>query len=688
MTVVAGSLGTDIGFAREATLDMSDEEVEVLNFHAAFGQLSSSVKDLLLQSIAVNSTAFEGEEEGKSTFVGSKTETALLALAKEYLGMGPLAEERTATEVVQFIPFDSNRKCSGVVIRLACSSYRLLVKGAAEIMLANATRTLTDVSAQSLDAEALTQSTRTKASIKIDEYAEKSLRTIGMLYRDFQQWPPAGSRTLEDDKHMAVFEDVFEDMTLLGIVGLQDPLRDGVPLAVKRCQDAGIVVRMVTGDSATTATAIATQCGIKTTDGVVMEGPKFRLLSDEDLDEVLPKLQVLARSSPEDKSILVKRLKYLGQIVAVTGDGTNDAPALKAADIGFSMGIAGTEVAKEASDVILLDDNFSSIISSIMWGRSVNDAVSKFLQFQLTVNVTAVVLAFVSAVSSPTSQSVLTAVQLLWVNLIMDTFAALALATDAPTEKILDRDPTPRSAALITTTMWKMITGQAVYQLVVTFILYFAGASILGYDTITDPVLQQERATELDTIVFNTFVWMQIFNEFNNRRLDNKLNIFEGVHRNYFFVVLNMIMVGGQVMIIFFGGQAFQVKRIDGSQWAICILCALPCLLWAVVLRCIPDKYAAALFNAVGKVSFGIYRPVARLTASICRPIGKGWRIFSKSAIAPMKRGFRRAFSKITGRKDSNTTKPADEEAIALSQTPTPVSHLRNLPPITLTTTD
>ena len=681
MTVVAGSFGTDVNFAREIALDLSDEEVKVQTFHAAFGQLSSSVKDLLLQSIAINSTAFEGEEDGKSAFIGSKTETALLALAREYLGMGPLAEVRTATEVVQFIPFDSNRKCSGVVIRLASGSYRLLVKGAAEIMLANATRELVDVSDQSLETDVLTQSARTKASLNITDYAEKSLRTIGMLYRDFQQWPPAGSRTLEDDKHLAVFEDVFEDMTLLGIVGLQDPLRDGVPLAVKRCQDAGIVVRMVTGDSATTATAIATQCGIKTADGIVMEGPKFRVLSDEDLDEVLPKLQVLARSSPEDKSILVNRLKYLGQIVAVTGDGTNDAPALKAADIGFSMGIAGTEVAKEASDVILLDDNFSSIISSIMWGRSVNDAVAKFLQFQLTVNVTAVVLAFISAVSSADSQSVLTAVQLLWVNLIMDTFAALALATDAPTEKILNRKPTPRSDPLITTTMWKMIIGQSIYQLTVTFVLYFAGASILGYDT-TDRIVSEQ----LDTIVFNTFVWMQIFNQYNNRRLDNKFNIFEGIHRNYFFMVLNVIMVGGQVMIIFFGGQAFQVRRIDSTQWAICILCALPCILWAVVLRCIPDKWAAAVFSAVGKIFFGIYRPLARLMSLIFWPIGKGWRSFSKSILAPMKRGLRRASSKVSGRKDTETITPCDEEAITLSQTQTPVSPVRNLPPITLTT--
>jgi Ca2+-transporting ATPase len=268
---------------------------------------------------------------------------------------------------------------------------------------------------------------------------------------------------------------------------------------------------MVTGDNINTAIAIAESCGIKTYHGIVMEGPKFRHLSDEAMDEVIPKLQVLARSSPEDKRILVARLKKLGETVAVTGDGTNDGPALKAADVGFSMGIAGTEVAKEASSIILLDDNVKSIVTAIAWGRAVNDAVAKFLQFQITVNITAVILTFVSSLYSSDNQSVLTAVQLLWVNLIMDTFAALALATDPPTERILNRKPVPKSASLFTVTMWKMILGQAIYQLAITFILFFAGDRILaGHLDPTPDAAQQE----LNTIVFNCFVWMQIFNEF------------------------------------------------------------------------------------------------------------------------------------------------------------------------------
>lgn len=696
MTVVSGVMGSNLHFARDPA---GKSKEDVLTFPAAFERTSSTVKELLLQSSAINSTAFEGEEDGKTTFIGSKTETAILILAKEQLGMGPVAEERAGVEVVQLIPFDSDRKCMGVVIRLKSGGYRFLVKGAAEILLAKATRELVDVSEESLQECNLSNSSRCQLSSDINHFASDSLRTIAMVYKDFQQWPPAGAETLEGDSSMAVFEDVFKEMTLLCIVGIQDPLREGVAKAVKRCQDAGVVVRMVTGDNVTTANAIATQCGIKTPDGLVMEGPKFRQLSYEKMDELLPRLQVLARSSPDDKQILVSRLKHLGETVAVTGDGSNDGPALKIADVGFSMGIVGTEVAKEASAIILLDDNFASIVSAIMWGRSVNDAVAKFLQFQITVNITAVVLAFVSAVSSPDLKSVLSAVQLLWVNLIMDTFAALALATDAPTEKILDRKPTPKRAALITTNMWKMIIGQAVYQLVVTFTLYFAGFSILGYSSRVNTVHGTQRDnlssflhTELDTIVFNTFVWMQIFNEFNSRRLDNKLNIFEGVHRNYFFIVINAIMVGGQIMIVFVGGLAFQIKRIDGTQWAICIGCAVPCLLWAVILRCIPDKYAARFFDFAANIWLIIARPTIRLLALIFKPVANGWRALSKAVFKPAQRFCKHALSRVFRKKAARSeAESMDEEArgteLRSSKVPAMSHELpRQPPPITLTT--
>lgn len=634
MTVVAGTVGPDEKFASSH----SDEKSDALSFSAMFGRLSAEVKELLRLSVTLNSTAFEGEEKGVPTFIGSKTEVALLTLAKENLGLDNLAAERSSYKVKQLIPFDSARKCMGIVIKHN-GGYRLLVKGAAEIMLANATKTISNVYEKPMGVTELTSEQKESIAATIENYAQHSLRTIGMLYQDYPQWPPAGAKTLEEDAKMADFADIFHEMIWVGVVGIHDPLREGVIEAVAQCQHSGVVVRMVTGDNVTTARAIASDCGIlrKDEDGIVMEGPKFRQLSNEEMDKMLPKLRVLARSSPEDKRILVGRLKHLGETVAVTGDGTNDGPALKMADVGFSMGIAGTEVAKEASSIILLDDNFSSTITALMWGRAVNDAVKKFLQFQITVNITAVVLTFVSAVSNDSNHSVLTAVQLLWVNLIMDTLAALALATDAPTKKILDRPPQPKSEALITINMWKMIIGQAIYQLVVTFTLYFGGMKIFGYEA--------EQRTELNTIVFNSFVWMQIFNELNNRRLDNKFNIFENIHKNFWFMGINCIMVGGQIMIIFVGGRAFSITSLDGTQWAISLLTALPCLIWGILVRCFPDPWFAVVFNSVVGGLTVVLRPIWKGLHVIFHPVAQVFRAVSRFS--------KRAIRKMTGKKAS-----------------------------------
>ena len=341
--------------------------------------LEAEVKILLKQSIAVNSTAFEGDMDGVETFIGSKTETALLSFARDYLAMGAVNEERSNANVIQLVPFDSGRKCMASVVKVQTGKYRMYVKGASEIMLGKCQNIIQDPTKGTLETQ-ITNEMKDSLLRTIDGYASRSLRTIGLLYKDYEQWPPKGASTQEDNAKLATFDDVFGDMVFLGVVAIQDPLRLGVTEAVHACQKAGVIVRMVTGDNLLTAKAIAEECGIYTPEGIVMEGPVFRKLGKIQLDQTLPRLQVLARSSPDDKRILVKRLKELGETVAVTGDGTNDAPALKTADVGFSMGIAGTEVAKEASAIILMDDNFASIVKAMMWGRAVNDSVKKFLQ--------------------------------------------------------------------------------------------------------------------------------------------------------------------------------------------------------------------------------------------------------------------------------------------------------------------
>ena len=388
MTVVATTLGKSTSFGgTETPLEEPDEKPKVANTVpnvsvAEFAKgLGSPIKQMLIESNAVNSTAFEGDVDGEQTFIGSKTEVALLSLSRDHLGSPPVQEVRSNASIVQVLPFDSAVKFMATVVKLPDGKFRAYVKGASEILLANCTKVITAPEGEELATEDFTETDREMLMETITSYAGQTLRTIGSSYRDFESWPP---KELEGAKDLTAkeFDKVHQDMTLVAIYGIKDPLRPTVKAAIKDCQRAGVFVRMVTGDNILTGKAIAKECGIYTpeTGGIAMEGPVFRRKSEEELKELVPKLQVLARSSPEDKRILVRTLKELGETVAVTGDGTNDAPALKMADIGFAMGIAGTEVAKEAAAIILMDDNFASIVKGISWGRAVNDAVKKFLQ--------------------------------------------------------------------------------------------------------------------------------------------------------------------------------------------------------------------------------------------------------------------------------------------------------------------
>jgi Ca2+-transporting ATPase len=348
-------------------------------------------------NINVNTSANEEyTESGEFIFSGSKTDIALLNMTKA-LGY-PYPEDREKTTSIEVYPFSSESKSMTTIIKVKKDTafetkmnlpdldpdshfrFWLFTKGAAEIIFQSCTSYLTKKGL----IEPITEEKRNQVLELMASYNAKALRTICVAMK-----PVIRNQTVtaESNEQQEVKCSELHDLIMVGLFGILDPLRPEVLGAVKTCQKAGITVRMVTGDSVATARAIAKDCGILTDDGVLLEGPVFRKLSDAEMDQKLPKLQVLARSSPLDKQILVGRLKKLGETVAVTGDGTNDGPALRSADIGFSMGIAGTEVAKESSDIVLLDDNFASLVKAVIWGRSVYDSVRKFLQFQLTVNI-------------------------------------------------------------------------------------------------------------------------------------------------------------------------------------------------------------------------------------------------------------------------------------------------------------
>uniref|UniRef100_A0A672HH25 Calcium-transporting ATPase n=1 Tax=Salarias fasciatus TaxID=181472 RepID=A0A672HH25_SALFA len=504
--------------------------------------IPSSSLDMLILGIAVNcaytTKIMPPEKEGGlPRQVGNKTECALLGfsndLKRDYQS---IRNEIPEEKLYKVYTFNSVRKSMSTVLKMADGSYRMFSKGASEILLKKCYKILT------ANGEPKVFRPRDRDDMVkkvIEPMASEGLRTICLAYRDFS--------TADGEPDWDNENDILTGLTCICVVGIEDPVRPEVPDAIRKCQRAGITVRMVTGDNINTARAIATKCGILQPgdDFLCLEGKEFNRrirnekgeIEQERIDKIWPKLRVLARSSPTDKHTLVKGIidstvAEQRQVVAVTGDGTNDGPALKKADVGFAMGIAGTDVAKEASDIILTDDNFSSIVKAVMWGRNVYDSISKFLQFQLTVNVVAVIVAFTGACI--TQDSPLKAVQMLWVNLIMDTFASLALATEPPTESLLLRKPYGRNKPLISRTMMKNILGQGVYQLIIIFTLLFAGEKLFDIDSGRDAPLHAPPS-EHYTIVFNTFVLMQLFNEINARKIHGERNVFEGIFNNMIF---------------------------------------------------------------------------------------------------------------------------------------------------------
>ncbi|RDA83389.1 hypothetical protein CP532_4726 [Ophiocordyceps camponoti-leonardi (nom. inval.)] len=605
MKVVAGRIGTEGAF--------DDREVpgrpgtQGVNSFRLVASLADEVKDLVKDSMALNSTAFESDDPvaAASGYLGSSTETALLVFSRDRLGMGPLREERANSSVVTMLPFESTRKWMAVLVRLSHGRYRLLVKGAAEVVFEFCAYVLCDVTDE-LAAERLSEDERTSFRLTIQGYAENTLRPVATAYRDFDASEVFESD--DDDPADVNLEWLASGLIFIGVFGIRDPLRGEVADSVHKCQAAGVFVRMVTGDNFLTARAIAAQSGIYTPGGVAMDGATFRRLSPSQLDAVIPRLQVLARSSPEDKLLLVSHLRAMKETVAVTGDGTNDALALKAADVGLAMGIQGTEVAKEAASIILLDDNFASIVKALSWGRTVNDSVKKFCQFQFTINITASILTVSVLVGLP----IFTVVQLLWINLIMDIFASLGLATDLPSSECLRRRPEPRNAPIISITMWKMILGQSIYQLVVVFTVHFAGWDIFNPDT-------QFEIEKLQTLVFNIYVWMQFFNQHNCRRVDNKLDIWYNVLRNPWFIGVQCITLVGQFVIIFQGGEAFDTVPLTGAQWGWSLLFGLLTLPLGALLRQVPDRYVSQLFRLLYRTFLAVGRSLRPISACISR---------------------------------------------------------------------
>jgi Ca2+-transporting ATPase len=530
--IACETIGSATTICTDKTGTLTRNQMEVAESSAGKPEHSPELPQTPAQWVtlnaAVNGTAHLEERDRRVIVIGNSTEGALLRWLREhrYDYMHIRAETRTVRQYL----FDGNRKRMSTVVEMDGRSW-LLVKGAPEIVagLCNETPDLAGIST----------------------LASRAMRTLAFAHKEV---------TGGDESESGLSWD--------GFVGIRDPLRENIPESVATCRHAGIKVRMVTGDNPETARAIAQESGIMQ-GGSVISGAEFRSLSREDQTRASRDLDVMARAEPMDKLLLVEALQRNGAVVAVTGDGTNDAPALKHADVGLAMGIAGTEVAREASDIILLDDSFASITSAVWWGRSLYENIQRFILFQLTINFCACILVFIAPLLGLPEP--FTIIQILWINIIMDTLAAFALCSEAPHRGLMNHIPVPQGAEIVTPFMWLSIVVTGTF-LILSGLLQLA-TGFLGGST----------PREVSTVFFAGFIMAAVWNGINCRALDGKMPpFFRG--NPTFFVVMGFV-IAVQIAIVQFGGSVFDTVPLSASQWVTIILATASVLIVGFALR-------------------------------------------------------------------------------------------------------
>lgn len=541
------TMGGATTICSDKTGTLTQNKMEVVQFYCdnrINPKLSENTQDLLNKAIALNTTAYFYKDH----FVGQSSENALIKMiTTDY------KEIRDQNEIQACYEFNSARK-SMTTFYQKNGKLIAYTKGAPDILLPRCTKMI------KLDGNEteMTTENQEKCLNIINQFADEALRTILIAYAEANE-----------------ISDSPKNLVFIGIAGIKDPLRPEVFSSIDMCRKAGVMVRMVTGDYINTARAIARECGILTDDGIILTGAEFSNMSKSELIEILPKLQVLARSSPRDKLRLVELLMEAGEVVAVTGDGSNDAPALKCANVGLSMGMCGTELAKVASDIVILDDNFSSIVEALKWGRCVYDNVRAFLQYLLTMNIPSVVLVFVGYLAK--NDPPFTAVQLLWSNVIVGSVGSLALATNKPTNGLLDRKPYGEADPIVSNLMWRNMIGIGLYQIICLFLIFFGAFGKKDY-----PVTL--------TMMFTTFVYSQIFNLFNARVSGPNIKATDGLFSNSIFIVIFFVDIILQAIVVVFGGVVFSTVSMKWQEWLICLAFSIGNLIIGALLRLIYVK--------------------------------------------------------------------------------------------------
>lgn len=552
---------------KTGTLTRNQMQIYKTNF---FGLKDQRLGDdpesrLIAQGIAVNSTAMlDLSDPASPKALGNPTEGALLLwLDKEGVDPRALKEE---CKVLEELPFTTQRKYMATLVETPQGQRILYVKGAPEIVYSLCRNFPAGASREAVDAKLL-------------EYQQQAMRTLGFAYQILEEDGPA----IADNKVVA------RNLTFLGFVAISDPVRSDVPEAVRETTDAGIKIKIVTGDTPGTAREIGRQIGLWTpedSDRNIITGPEFEKLSDKELLDRVGDLKIIARARPLDKKRLVEALQANNEVVAVTGDGTNDAPALKSAHVGLSMG-DGTSVAKEASDITIVDNSFASISRAVMWGRSLYLNIRRFVMFQMTVNVAACLIVLAGAFMG--TESPLTVTQMLWVNLIMDTFAAMALASLPPDRSVMNEKPRPRTAFIINRPMWGAIIGisAAFFFMLLGLLWYFEHTDLTSLtDMFRVPFLPDNKGLspyEL-SLFFTIFVFLQFWNMFNARAFATGKSAFHFAGCGEFLLIAAVIFAG-QILIVEFGREFFNVVPLRFSDWLIIIGATSPVLLIGEAVR-------------------------------------------------------------------------------------------------------
>ncbi len=505
----------------------------------------NAASEYFFKNVCVNSTAQLSE---KGDFIGNPTEGALLSFYERTAGKESGNDYRTVrrkNKIVKVFPFNSDLKHMTTVVKSG-ESNTVLVKGSPEFVL---------------NASSLDEDKRAEICALIEECQKKAMRIIAFAHKTIDKG------TDVEEKH----GEIESNMTFDGFAAISDPLRKEVYDAVKSCFKAGISLKILTGDNLITATAIANELELLSDGGEAVEASALSELSDEELLNRLKTIRVIARSTPAVKMRVVKLLKGAGNVVAVTGDGINDAPALKNADAGIAMGISGTEVSKEASDVVLLDDSFATIVKAVEWGRNIYENFKRFITFQLTVNLSSVIVVFMSILLG--FKAPFSALQLLWINLIMDGPPALTLGLEPNYKDLMNRPPTKRNESIITKNMFIRIFVTGILMSVV-FLCQYA-FNFLGVPP------EQEL-----TVLFTMFVLFQLFNSFNCRELHLE-SIFKHLLKNKVMLIVVAITFLLQVLIIQFAGAFFGTVPLSVETWLILVAMGLAVIAISEIVKLI-----------------------------------------------------------------------------------------------------